>query len=497
MADGLQNFTTWTEVDPDSDIGVSSSTISKTDSATQGYVYYDFGGGYFTGDFAHQFVLNRLTWDGGDYGPQYQMVGIMWTDTIGSLATIMTSGGSATGIVYRKLSNSYSRRLYLFEIYNGILQYGEYVGTVYPSGYAYSRFIRTGTTITWDRYSDVTFSTITETKTLTLTGVESFRYVQVCGLGIAGVAATMQNFNEVAMNLIVNLEVPTVVTLKLTDLTSTTVTGNGYITDLGNPTATQHGFCWVDEITYDEGAHPPTVADSTTSEGVPSGLGTFSSSITGLTPLVSYRLRPYVTNLYGTGYGDIISIRCWPSSPSTRVGAIRFLYQPGTYRMETQLGGLTATVDYADIGVRKEAAEELITEAEAARDLAQRELEKAAIPTSSPIITGGSGVSTPSQVEAQLLSGLKTSARADTLRANPVVRTSYMTTSHTNALTRLSTNILNQNRRKSGILTEIQRLRMSLNARGITEYARQVLQNRIRQLRKEYDSIQVERIDER
>ncbi|RLC13643.1 MAG: hypothetical protein DRI24_15315 [Deltaproteobacteria bacterium] len=97
-------------------------------------------------------------------------------------------------------------------------------------------------------------------------------------------------------------QVPTVTTQAVTDITTTTATGNGNITDLGivppNPTA--HGVCWNTGGT-------PTTDDSLTNEGAVSATDAFTSTITVLSPNTTYYVRAYATNTAGTSYGNQVS----------------------------------------------------------------------------------------------------------------------------------------------------------------------------------------------
>jgi hypothetical protein len=93
---------------------------------------------------------------------------------------------------------------------------------------------------------------------------------------------------------------PTVSTQAVTNITGTSATGNGNITDLGDPFPTAHGVVW--NLT---GA--PTTADSATGEGAVSTTGAFTSSMTGLSPNTTYHVRAYATNAAGTVYGDEVS----------------------------------------------------------------------------------------------------------------------------------------------------------------------------------------------
>ncbi|MBI9053332.1 MAG: T9SS type A sorting domain-containing protein [Bacteroidales bacterium] len=92
----------------------------------------------------------------------------------------------------------------------------------------------------------------------------------------------------------------TITTQAVTSITQTTATGNGNITDLGDPNPTQHGVCWNTGGT-------PTIADSKTEEGAVSATGAFTSNITSLSAGTMYYVRAYVTNAAGTVYGSEVN----------------------------------------------------------------------------------------------------------------------------------------------------------------------------------------------
>jgi hypothetical protein len=93
---------------------------------------------------------------------------------------------------------------------------------------------------------------------------------------------------------------PTVTTQAVTGIMTTTATGNGNVTVLGVPNPTQHGVVWSTSAN-------PTIADNRTTDGPVSATGAFTSSITGLTPGILYHVRAYVTNAYGTVYGEDVT----------------------------------------------------------------------------------------------------------------------------------------------------------------------------------------------
>jgi hypothetical protein len=90
-------------------------------------------------------------------------------------------------------------------------------------------------------------------------------------------------------------QMPTLATASVTNITQTTASCGGTITDDGGGEITARGVCYSTSSN-------PTVADSKTSNGT--GTGSFTSSITGLSPNTTYYLRAYATNSAGTAYGN-------------------------------------------------------------------------------------------------------------------------------------------------------------------------------------------------
>jgi hypothetical protein len=92
---------------------------------------------------------------------------------------------------------------------------------------------------------------------------------------------------------------PSIVTAApITDITSVSGTGGGNVTDDGGSKVTAMGVCWGAAVN-------PTTADSCTDYG--SGIGLFTSSISGLFPATTYHVRAYATNAVGTAYGDDVT----------------------------------------------------------------------------------------------------------------------------------------------------------------------------------------------
>lgn len=92
--------------------------------------------------------------------------------------------------------------------------------------------------------------------------------------------------------------IPTLTTAEMQLVTSTSALAGGTVTSEGGAEVTNRGVCFS---TF----HNPTIANFKTSLGA--GAATFVSSLTGLTPGITYYLRAYATNSAGTGYGNEVT----------------------------------------------------------------------------------------------------------------------------------------------------------------------------------------------
>lgn len=90
---------------------------------------------------------------------------------------------------------------------------------------------------------------------------------------------------------------PTITTNGVNRISFTSVTCDGTVNYEGIAAVTARGVCWSTSPN-------PTVNDSHTVDS--SGLGSFTSLITGLQPIVHYYVRAYATNSAGTAYGNEI-----------------------------------------------------------------------------------------------------------------------------------------------------------------------------------------------
>ena len=91
---------------------------------------------------------------------------------------------------------------------------------------------------------------------------------------------------------------PVLTTSDLSAVTSTSATTGGNITNDRGSAVTARGVCWSVN-------QSPTVKDSLTTDGT--GSGTFTSSVSKLTPGKTYYFRAYATNGIGTSYGNQVT----------------------------------------------------------------------------------------------------------------------------------------------------------------------------------------------
>ncbi len=105
---------------------------------------------------------------------------------------------------------------------------------------------------------------------------------------------------------------PTVTTTAASSITTTTATIGGNITNAGTSSVTARGVCWSTTAN-------PTTSDNKTTNAT--GIGVFSSSITGLTSAVTYHIRAYATSAVGTSYGADMTFTTLGTAPTVTTTA--------------------------------------------------------------------------------------------------------------------------------------------------------------------------------
>lgn len=96
----------------------------------------------------------------------------------------------------------------------------------------------------------------------------------------------------------VDLVLPTLTTTNASSVTSSSASSGGNISDDGGAAVTERGVCWNTTTS-------PTIANNKTSDGT--GTGVFPSTLSNLSPGVTYYLKAYATNSKGTGYGNEVT----------------------------------------------------------------------------------------------------------------------------------------------------------------------------------------------
>lgn len=109
-----------------------------------------------------------------------------------------------------------------------------------------------------------------------------------------------------------------VTTQATTAIDKTTATGNGNVTSLGTPAATQYGHCWA---TFPN----PTTSNSKAEKGVPAATGAYTSAMTGLLVNTFYYVRAYITNLVGTFYGAEVQFTTLADVPAVTTKLVSYI----------------------------------------------------------------------------------------------------------------------------------------------------------------------------
>ena len=129
--------------------------------------------------------------------------------------------------------------------------------------------------------------------------------------------------------------IPEVSTDSITNILGDGATCGGTVTDDGGMNVTARGVCWST-------SHNPTVSDSHTTNG--SGLGSFTSTMTGMDVSTTYYVRAYASTSAGTGYGEEESF----TTQSSSVGLYVDLGLPSGTLWATCNVGAETPEDYGD-----------------------------------------------------------------------------------------------------------------------------------------------------
>jgi hypothetical protein len=101
-------------------------------------------------------------------------------------------------------------------------------------------------------------------------------------------------------------KIPVLTTAEVTNITGTTATSGGTISDEGSGMVVERGICWSKVIS-------PTINNSRTAD-IGSG-NTFTSNMSDLKSVTTYYVRAYATNIAGTGYGNEVNFTTTSGTP--------------------------------------------------------------------------------------------------------------------------------------------------------------------------------------
>jgi uncharacterized protein (TIGR02145 family) len=105
--------------------------------------------------------------------------------------------------------------------------------------------------------------------------------------------------NELTLTTANVINLPTLTTTAVSSISTNTAVSGGTISSDGGAAITVRGICWSTS------ANPTITLTTKTSDGT--GMGTFTSNMTGLSANTTYYVRAYATNSVGTAYGTELS----------------------------------------------------------------------------------------------------------------------------------------------------------------------------------------------
>ncbi len=296
-----EDFTTYTEVDPNTRITITSSKVTWAGLTRNedAYTYNNKGVDYFAGNFEIQFTVEITALVASNRIHLFSLANLV-DDAKG----IRDASGDLLGVTFETGSTSIARIRHIetdggsdFTDGGGLIVTAN---TIYYITFRRDESVGTYGTRYLDIYSDVDRTTSLHSDSRALnTSKKDFRYIYAPqtwnGSSPEACSGYVENL-DVVFN-VNSTTAPSVTIQATTDVTGTTATGNGNVGSLGSPLATQHGHCWATHTN-------PTTNDSKTELGVPSSTGAYTSNLTGLIQNVVYYMRSYIINSLGTFYSS-------------------------------------------------------------------------------------------------------------------------------------------------------------------------------------------------
>ncbi len=361
-----EDFTTYTEVDPNSRISVTASRITFTGLTIDesAYVYKDYGASYFSG--AHESLLTfRASAQSAAGG------WLIWalTNDVDDWQGLIDANKTIVGVMLN--AGGADRHIGLTGL-NAGNQVGALPGYVYTFDTTYylkvviDPAVGANGTIYLYIYSNAARTTLLNTQSYALSAALAGDYRYIFGIMSRNFTAGFTVSGYVEDLSFTLASTPTVTNQAVTAISGTTATGNSNITSLGFPDPTAHGVCWKTYAAFVADGLEPTTSDSKTDEGAVAATGAFTTPMTGLIAGIKYRLRAYATNIQGTGYSNAVEFTADKGTvspdpdtqPLLRVSGIRRTFFAGsggksTYQTVLTLGGMS-TLFISPISEREE-----------------------------------------------------------------------------------------------------------------------------------------------
>lgn len=167
-----EDFTTYTEVDPDFNRIQFTAThidhVARRDEFTA--MYDDKGVDYFGSNFTHMIDVKEVASESSSFAALWNL-----QKTVGDLHTIRAGSGDYLAMIFYRAVNE--RRLYLEEFDSGVQDNDYYV--VSDGTWYYLVIKKASTSLTCKIYSDSARTNLLDTLSLTITD-KSYRYVFAC-----------------------------------------------------------------------------------------------------------------------------------------------------------------------------------------------------------------------------------------------------------------------------------------------------------------------------
>jgi len=223
-----EDFTVYTEVDPNSHIAKTANHVDFQDHRTEdAYLYKDKGAGHFT-DFTHKINIKSVS------GALWHQAHVwLLSNDIDDAKGLLNTGKTAitvdiykagSGVVYLTLEEFYTTG-----------EYGNSWSPMSENVWYYLTIQKSGTALTCKVYSDSARTNLLTTLSLTLKANHNFRYVFVCNTW---------NSNSAGCNGDEDVENLDLQEVSIT-VTSSPATGSGYVLVDGGAITTPQTYTWT------------------------------------------------------------------------------------------------------------------------------------------------------------------------------------------------------------------------------------------------------------